>query len=292
MKQLPKEYILQTVTNVDMRPDSNLANKTAQKQIINVVVKPNSNDVDQQTATYNVGTLTGATATAIDGRNAIQFIYNNKTYWTTTDGLQLTGSKQKYYQQQATDKAKILIADNKQVFEDLLLASEFIRRLEQKGYNCNSYRSEVKQLYQRFETRQNYLIAYSDSDTYEEPQLLSSALSNIVNGQSIGIAVSTIVISSIVVTAICSSLAWYIFYTYSSEAKSDCRKSKQLNKILANVDPQTREELYKYIDNYADSFYKKAVIRTKTSDLLGNIKTVGLIALGGYGFYYLTNKLK
>ena len=174
--------------------------------------------------------------------------------------------------------------------EDLLLAAEFVKRLEAKGYDCSSYRNEIKQLYSRFETRQNYLIAYSDNTTYGDPKLLSSALQNIVNGQAISIAVTTIIILTVVVTAVFSSLAWYVFYTYGAEARSDCRKSKELNRILANVDPNVKEELYNYIDKYADGYYKKAVARTKAANFWSNSKSLLLLAGGGALVWFLSSK--
>lgn len=291
MQQLPSTYIERQIKDIVTGVDSNLANKKAQKQIITVVASGDGTG-ETKTVTYNLGVLTGATAKSLDGDQVVQYIYNNKSYWTTIDGLIVTGSAESTYNRKASEAANILIQNNKAVFEDLLLASEFVKRLEAKGYDCSSYRAEIKQLYSRFDNRQNYLIAYSASNNYGEPQLLSSALQNIINGQAISIAVTTIVILTVVITGIFSALAWYVFYTYGAEAKSDCRKSKELNKILANVDPEVREDLYNYIDKYADSYYRKAVRRTKASNFFGSAKNLLLIGAGGALVWWLVNNKK
>lgn len=289
MQQLPSEYIERQVTNVNTGVDATIANKRAQKQIIVVVTTGDGTGRDK-VVKYNLGTLTGATAKSLDGDTVVQYLYNGKAYWTTTDGLIITGSAESTYKTKSEDAAKVLIRNNKAVMEDLLLAAEFVKRLEAKGYDCSSYRNEIKQLYSRFETRQNYLIAYSDNTTYGDPKLLSSALQNIVNGQAISIAVTTIIILTVVVTAVFSSLAWYVFYTYGAEARSDCRKSKELNRILANVDPNVKEELYNYIDKYADGYYKKAVARTKAANFWSNSKSLLLLAGGGALVWFLSSK--
>lgn len=289
MQQLPAEYIERQVTNVNTGVDATIANKRAQKQIIVVVTTGDGTGRDK-VVKYNLGTLTGATAKSLDGDTVVQYLYNGKAYWTTTDGLIITGSAESTYKTKSEDAAKVLIRNNKAVMEDLLLAAEFVKRLEAKGYDCSSYRNEIKQLYSRFETRQNYLIAYSDNTTYGDPKLLSSALQNIVNGQAISIAVTTIIILTVVVTAVFSSLAWYVFYTYGAEARSDCRKSKELNRILANVDPNVKEELYNYIDKYADGYYKKAVARTKAANFWSNSKSLLLLAGGGALVWFLSSK--
>lgn len=289
MQQLPSEYIERQVTNVNTGVDATIANKRAQKQII-VVVTTGDGTGSDKVVKYNLGTLTGATAKSLDGDTVVQYLYNGKAYWTTTDGLIITGSAESTYKTKSEDAAKVLIRNNKAVMEDILLAAEFVKRLEAKGYDCSSYRNEIKQLYSRFETRQNYLIAYSDNTTYGDPKLLSSALQNIVNGQAISIAVTTIIILTVVVTAVFSSLAWYVFYTYGAEARSDCRKSKELNRILANVDPNVKEELYNYIDKYADGYYKKAVARTKAANFWSNSKSLLLLAGGGALVWFLSSK--
>lgn len=288
MQQLPAEYITNQVTNVATGVDDRLANMKATKQIITVVSYGDGTGT-QKVITYNLGVLTGATAKDLNGDTVVQYLHNGKAYWTTLDGISLIGSEASTYKRRSQDAAKVLIKYNKAVMEDLLLSAEFVKRLEAKGYDCTAYRNEIKQLYSRFENRQNYLIAYSDNNTYGDPRLLSSALQNIVNGQAIGIAVTTIIILTVVVTAVFASLAWYVFYTYGAEARSDCRKSKELNRILSNVDPATKEELYNYIDKYADSYYKKAVARTKAANLWSNGKSLFLIAGGGALVWWLSN---
>ena len=289
MQQLPSIYIEKQIKDIVTGVDTSLANKKAQKQIITVTTYGDGTG-QEKTVTYSVGVLTGATAKNLDGYLVVQYLYNGKSFWTTADGLIITGSAESTYRNKSEDAAKELIKNNAAVMEDLLLSAEFVKRLEAKGYDCSSYRNEIKQLYSRFENRQNYLIAYSDSNTYGDPKLLSNSLFNIVNGQAISIAVTTIIILTVVVTAAFASLAWYVFYTYGAEARSDCRKSRELNRILANVDTEVKEQLYNYIDKYADSYYKKAVARTKAANFWSNGKSLLLFAAGGALIWYINKK--
>lgn len=285
MQQLPKTEIITNLTGVNYSTTTEnfkrYANQKAIKTVLRLVVRPSGQQ--QVTDVYNVGTLTGVTATDADNNNlCVQYIDpNGKVSFTDTNDLVLQGVNTVYVDK-AQSAAKQLISANKDVYEELLLASEFVARLERKGYDCSAYRAEIKQLYSRWDNRQNYLLGYSDSDKYAEPKLLSNSLYNIINGNAISIAITTVIVLTVVVTAAVSALAWFVFYTYAGEARSDCRKSKELNKILANVDPQTKEELYNYIDKYADSYYKRAVRRTKAESLFSKLKYA--VVAGGAGF--------
>lgn len=290
MKNITQENILDYVKNVNGVPNKAYANKTAKKEVIEVVVTWGVDDAKQVKVYYNLGVLTGLTAESEDGTLAVQFILNNKTYWTTIDGVLITGSKESEYLTKSKSSLNELLKSDREIIEDLLLASEFVARLENKGYNCSKYRNEIKQLYTRLQARQEAVFAYTDTRTEAQPQLLSSALYDIINGKSIGIAVTTTIIITAVVTVVCASLAWYVYYTYGAESRSDCRKSKELNKILAGVDQETKDQLFDYIDKYADGFYKKAVARTKSSNLFGNIRNFALLFCGGALVYYLNNK--
>lgn len=286
MQQLPKSEIRTNLTGVNYSTQTadfkKYANQIAVKTVMLVITTPNHVNDRTVTEVYNVGTLTGVTATDADsGFLCVQYIADGKAHFTDTVGLVLKGVNTAYVNK-ANSAAKELITANKDVFEDLLLASEFVARLEKKGYDCSAYRAEIKQLYSRWDNRQNYLLGYSDSDKYAEPKLLSNSLYNIINGNAISIAITTVIVLTVVVTAAVSALAWFVFYTYAGEARSDCRKSKELNKILANVDPQTKEELYNYIDKYADSYYKRAVRRTKAESLFSTLKYA--VVAGGAGF--------
>lgn len=287
MKQLPKEYLVTSVNVISDTPAKDLAGRNATKQIIEVVSYQDGTG-SQKVTTYNVGVLTG-----LIGENGsdyyVQFLYDGKLYWTSENGLQL-GSVSTAYNAKALSAAQMMLQYDQQVTEDLLLASEFVARLEKKGYNCDKYRNEIKALYNRNRRRTEEIERYCTIDQFQQPNLVSDALSKIMNGERIGvIATSTVIIISVSITAIFSALAWYVYYTYGAEARSDCRKSKELNKILANVDPKVKEEIYNYIDTYADNFYKKAVARTKASNLFGNIKSIALIAGGLFVGYKLFN---
>lgn len=281
MKQLPKTYILPIgaeVTNI--RVDENLCNK---KAIFNETAVNITQDGESYTQTeYYIGVMTGAVGK--DGDFPVyNFLRGNQSLWTTAFPT-ITGDVTEQYTAKAQNYLNTVLNADRQVMEDLLLASEFVMRLERKGKDCSKYRAEIKRLYARLQEREDDVKAYATGEQTESPaQVMSSALEGIVNDRAnLGFIFSTSVIVTAIVVASFSALAWYVFYTDAGEGRSDCRKSKELNKILANVDSETKEEIYDYIDRYADSFYKRAMSRAKWAQLMGNVKTIAIV--GGIGY--------
>lgn len=281
MKQLPKTYILPIgaeVTNIHVNDD--LCNKTAIFVETSVNVTQGGESYSQ--TQYNIGVLTGAVGKEGDFP-VYNFLRGNKSLWTTAIPT-VTGDVTEQYTAKAQNYLNTVLNADRQVMEDLLLASEFVMRLERKGKDCSKYRAEIKRLYSRLQEREDDVKAYATSEQTESPaQVMSSALEGIVNDRAnLGFIFSTSVIVTAIVVASFSALAWYVFYTDAGEGRSDCRKSKELNKILANVDSETKEEIYNYIDRYADSFYKRAMSRAKWAQLMGNVKTIAIV--GGLGY--------
>lgn len=281
MKQLPKTYILPIgaeVTNIHVNDD--LCNKTAIFVETSVNVTHGGESYSQ--TQYNIGVLTGAVGKEGDFP-VYNFLRGTKSLWTTAIPT-VTGDVTEQYTAKAQNYLNTVLNADRQVMEDLLLASEFVMRLERKGKDCSKYRAEIKRLYSRLQEREDDVKAYATSEQTESPaQVMSSALEGIVNDRAnLGFIFSTSVIVTAIVVASFSALAWYVFYTDAGEGRSDCRKSKELNKILANVDSETKEEIYNYIDRYADSFYQRAMSRAKWSQLMGNVKTIAIV--GGIGY--------
>lgn len=281
MKQLPKTYILPIgaeVTNIHVNDD--LCNKTAIFVETSVNVTQGGETYSQ--TQYNIGVLTGAVGKEGDFP-VYNFLRGNKSLWTTAIPT-VTGDVTEQYTAKAQNYLNTVLNADRQVMEDLLLASEFVMRLERKGKDCSKYRAEIKRLYARLQEREDDVKAYATGEQTESPsQVMSSALEGIVNDRAnLGFIFSTSVIVTAIVVASFSALAWYVFYTDAGEGRSDCRKSKELNKILANVDSETKEEIYDYIDRYADSFYKRAMSRAKWAQLMGNVKTIAIV--GGIGY--------
>lgn len=282
MKQLPKIYILPIdaeVTNI--RVDENLCNKEAIFTEIALNITQDGESTSQ--TNYYIGVLTGATGKDSGGFPVYNFLRGKQSLWTSAIPT-VTGDVTEQYTAKAQNYLNTVLNADRQVMEDLLLASEFVMRLERKGKDCSKYRAEIKRLYARLQEREDDVKVYATGEQTESPaQVMSSALEGIVNDRAnLGFIFSTSVIVTAIVVASFSALAWYVFYTDAGEGRSDCRKSKELNKILANVDSETKEEIYDYIDRYADSFYKRAMSRAKWAQLMGNVKTIAIV--GGIGY--------
>lgn len=282
MKQLPKTYILPIGAEVNnIRVDENLCNKEAIFTELALNITQDGESTSQ--TNYYIGVLTGATGKDSGGFTVYNFLRGKQSLWTSAMPT-VTGDVTEQYTAKAQNYLNTVLNADRQVMEDLLLASEFIMRLERKGKDCSKYRAEIKRLYARLQEREDDVKAYATGEQTESPaQVMSSALEGIVNDRAnLGFIFSTSVIVTAIVVASFSALAWYVFYTDAGEGRSDCRKSKELNKILANVDSETKEEIYDYIDKYADSFYKRAMSRAKWAQLMGNVKTIAIV--GGIGY--------
>lgn len=290
MRNLTREYIIpagEPISNI--RVEDGLCNKEATFTSMELAIVTDSKTGEQSermvSETFYVGVLTGAVG-QYDGMTAYNYLHNGKSMWTfvaPTIGADVTAK----YTNKAQSSLDLLMKENKKVLEDLLLASEFVARLEKKNIDCSKYRAEIKALYSRLEDRQDDIRAYATNEAIESPSAkISDALEGIVNDRAnLGFVVSTSVIVTAIVVAGFSALAWYVFYTDAGEGRSDCRKSAELNRILAKVDSDTREELYNYIDKYADGFYKRAMARAKWSRLMGNVKTIAIVGAVGYLAY-------
>lgn len=282
MKQLPKTYILPIGAEVNnIRVDENLCNKEAIFTELALNITQDGESTSQ--TNYYIGVLTGATGKDSGGFTVYNFLRGKQSLWTSAIPT-VTGDVTEQYTAKAQNYLNTVLNADRQVMEDLLLASEFVMRLERKGKDCSKYRAEIKRLYARLQEREDDVKAYATGEQTESPsQVMSSALEGIVNDRAnLGFIFSTSVIVTAIVVASFSALAWYVFYTDAGEGRSDCRKSKELNKILANVDSETKEEIYDYIDRYADSFYKRAMSRAKWAQLMGNVKTIAIV--GGIGY--------
>lgn len=282
MKQLPKTYILPIGAEVNnIRVDENLCNKEAIFTELALNITQDGESTSQ--TNYYIGVLTGATGKDSGGFTVYNFLRGKQSLWTSAMPT-VTGDVTEQYTAKAQNYLNTVLNADRQVIEDLLLASEFVMRLERKGKDCSKYRAEIKRLYARLQEREDDVKAYATGEQTESPaQVMSSALEGIVNDRAnLGFIFSTSVIVTAIVVASFSALAWYVFYTDAGEGRSDCRKSKELNKILANVDSETKEEIYDYIDKYADSFYKRAMSRAKWAQLMGNVKTIAIV--GGIGY--------
>lgn len=282
MKQLPKTYILPIDAEVNnIRVDENLCNKEAIFTETVLTITQDGESTSQNN--YYIGVLTGATGKDSGGFPVYNFLRGKQSLWTSAIPT-VTGDVTEQYTAKAQNYLNTVLNADRQVMEDLLLSSEFVMRLERKGKDCSKYRAEIKRLYARLQEREDDVKAYATGEQTESPaQVMSSALEGIVNDRAnLGFIFSTSVIVTAIVVASFSALAWYVFYTDAGEGRSDCRKSKELNKILANVDSETKEEIYDYIDRYADSFYKRAMSRAKWAQLMGNVKTIAIV--GGIGY--------
>ena len=263
--------------------DENIANKKC-------YVSENFEDGEKK---ISIGILSGRKG--IDKQynsEVLESYYNGVFVWLANVGSQIYVTKNLTIQMQSEsqDYLNDLIKNNNIIANDILVASLFIQQLESKGFDVSSYKTELKGLYSRLIHRNKqiqdsgYVANIVNSDVKQIDKTLTSAIS----GCNIGFVLTTgtVIIITASVVAVMASMAWYIFYNLDMESRTDIRKSKELNKLLENVDPETKEEIYQFVNNFGDERYKDGIRRMKNEALWTNFKKYGLIAGGVFLLFY------
>ena len=134
----------------------------------------------------------------------------------------------------------------------LLVAAEYCRRLEAKGYNVSSYKTKIRNLYNDISARNEYLKNSGVVENIQEGQStltdFAPALLSIVNNTAfVGLVISTAALITIIVSAVVISAGVTIYY-FSNEARLKestytYEESKELTSVLENVDPETAQSI-------------------------------------------------
>ncbi len=268
--------------------DSNIANKKCYTVV---------NYSDGGEKKESIGVLTGRYGDdSVYNGQVFESLYNGAIVWfaNITGGLYVVADKTEEMRNKAQNYLDELLKNDNNIATDLLIASLFVEKLEAKGYVVTYYRMQITALYERLTARNKKVVdsGYIQDIQTENIQQIDNSLSNSISGCRIGLVLTTGLIISItaVVIGVMASMAWYIFYNLDMESRSDVSKSKELNKILAKVDPETKEQIFQFVNEYGDKRYKDGVRRIKMDLLWNNVKKYGLIAGGVALFLYINNK--
>lgn len=285
----PNIYVDSIVGNYSF--ENKYANREA--YIDNLVIK---SDGTSTTTKIYCGISTGY-YTSSDNMIWTQCVINNKLIFAPSVyfGKETFSSK---YKSKAQSILNNLIQNEIKIYQNLLLGSEMINIAERKGIDVSKEKNELKNICTRFELVQQDIAKFTTENKTYSPILITNNLERIrlgldLTNNGIGIATTTIIIISALVTLVTSSLAWYIFYNDNITAKSDVKKSKELNKIIGDkLDDKTKTELYDFIDKYAESYYKSAVRTMKGQNLSTILKIVLGVGIGGFIVYKIVNNGK
>lgn len=158
----------------------------------------------------------------------------------------------------------------------LLVAAEYCRRLEKKGYNVSSYKTKIRNLYNDISARNEYLKNSGVVENIQEGQStltdFAPALLSIVNNTAfVGLVISTAALITIIVSAVVISAGVTIYY-FSNEARLKestytFQESKELAAVLENEDPEVaqsiREDINRQVreaesQGYSNGYFKGA----------------------------------
>lgn len=222
-----------------------------------------------------------ATGYVTDGM--AQIFYNGKIYLTEIENLSFGNNKTIPENKKAQDILNQLLNNNLDVLTQLNISAEFIEKLSAKGYDVAPYRAKFYQLNQRLINRNAQIknSQYINSADSQPTMLLSESYLDLAES-GIGAFLTPTIITTATVVFLLATMAWYIFYNINVEATADVRESKKLNQLLMNVDSETKEEIFKYINTYGDNRYKAAARKLKIDNLLGNTQNVLLLSAGAF----------
>lgn len=242
-----------------------------------------------------IGILTGRYGLdSVYNGQVLESNLNGKIQWlaNVTGGLYQVSDGTSQIRNKAQDVLNELLQNNNDVATNILIGSLFVSKLESKGYNVDVYKGQIKGLYNRLNERNKKIIdsGYVDSIKKESVSQIDNTLSNSIKGVGLVLTTGIVIAITASVVAVMASLAWYIFYSLNMESRNDVSKSKELNKILAKVDPKTKEEVIEFCQEYGDNRYKDGARKVKMELLWDNVKKYGLIAGGVALFFYVNNK--
>lgn len=232
-------------------------------------------------------TLTGYRETSQRGSVGYQ---TTSGYWVELDeGWQLIGTVAiaSYSQTAAQAQINKIIANNKIIIRNNLLCARFAKRFTE------TQQAQIRELQSRLQARNAALqtdgLTSNVQTSYpKEYAELSGYLEALMQGEAIGVAVSTIVWIVVVATAIAATAtaAYYTYKRLADESEVDAKFSKELTATL--VSKLTPEEYQQLLDETKGLLTKakiKQLVRGTSKWLL-----LAGVAAAGVAYYLYKGK--
>lgn len=213
-----------------------------------------------------------------------EVVRDNSLYLVPISDIELRKGDTNRYYQLADAYLTDILANQKEIAYQISICALFLKYLEGK-HDVAKYRSMMLSYYNRFEQRNEEIKTYCTN--VQDGYILQ--LDDALKSANIGVVVSTglVIVISCVVSVAFASLAWYTYYNEANESRKDARDIIRLNALLADLDKDTRDEVYRIINEFGDENYKAGARKIKMQNLLSNAKN--LLIFGGVGavaYYY------
>lgn len=231
--------------------------------------------------------LTGYKETGASGNTG----YQTRTggYIFLDDGWEQIGTVAiaQYSQTQAQALVNKIIKNNQQILRCNLLCARYASKLTEEQ------KSLIRELQSRLQMRNNALQAGGlttgvTTGYPKEYAELSGYLEALMAGETIGVAVSTIVWIVIAATVVAGlgTAAYYAYKSLADESEADVKYSEELTKILTS---KLTEEEYQQLLNETKGLLTKSKIKTLVKTYSKGI-TIAALAVGGFLLWgYLNN---
>ena len=240
-----------------------------------------------------VGKTTGAYAAMSDGK-WIQTKIGDKFGYVRSDVVNLV-KPQTVTKKDAFGIIQKLVESDKQVFETLLRIGPLLTAVKQKGINTQSSEKINTDLWTRLQKRQDDIKksnlvkweagikkAYQNLQKYAvEANTYPGAFLMGISGAYDKIGALPAIIIGVVAGVGLAAGAYFIFKPKYDESGADLKISKDLENLLAKIDPATAKKITDDLNKQIDDAYNAG----KTDQWLSSLKNILLplgIGLGGY----------
>lgn len=183
--------------------------------------------------------------------------------------------------------AKMLVANDRLIFESLVRSAVLIAEKAKKGQDVSKLRKQFRDIFNRLTNRQNALktssLIKTQSGISEAYKKMSNAIKSLFGINGIGEPVSlTVIISvSLVAGALVSVLVYQWLKPKYDASKTDLKVSTDLETLLKKTDPDTAKKIKDNLEQQIDDAYDQGNKDGSFSGY-GNVLKYGAFAVLGF----------
>lgn len=183
---------------------------------------------------------------------------------------------------QGYDLLQNLVKTDNELYHNLLLNAESIQRLKERGITVSTYENRLNRIISSYTERQNK-IKHSNLVNFQTRlnqgfQWLADKFSDLIHGVG---ALPLIPVA--IGAAIGLGTGFLIYLTFRadySESTLNLKESKELQKLLNQVDKEVAGAIRSDLEKQIDTAYASGKTSGKISFLGGSVKNLALIGLG------------
>lgn len=178
-----------------------------------------------------------------------------------------------------------LVENDIEIFHTLIISANLIQGLKNRGANTLSYEKEHDKLVKRHAERQDKIktskaLKWKTGLKKGYQKLRDKYIEYLKKTYGLGAVPVIAVIVGVAIGAGLSAAAYFAFRPAYDESKQDLVISKDLEKALENIDPETKQKVLSDLEGQVDVAYRRGEERGKFSGVFGTIKILAFAVLG------------